>query len=906
MAHSVQKKIKFSKGQVSPKLVERTDIEVHDSSAQKMENFVSSIYGGVYSRRGTEYVDTVYTNSVKIEALQYTSGQAYFINKGLVFTSGDIGLGRVLFTADYGDTISSMLKINKIKIASIGKVFSSESDASVKFYAGREFYIQMVGGGGGGSNNHGGRGAGIKAYVNLTAGTYTFTCGAGGAGAASYVRNHNGYAGGASVLSGNGMTITCGGGEGRYGRRNGGGYGRCGVLSYTIPFRNTIKERTTDYEDIGTSFLTGAYGGYGAGGQPQPVDDWGGYGGVGGYLEMGVGNIRVMIQTSKDNITWNTIGTINVTTNAQDFTFQASDFRYVRAYIGEDITLNIQTQVSIGNFVAYVKSGKTMALKKFIYNDTDKYLFAFGDGTLNIYKDDTLSAFLEVPAITESILKEIKLAYKDDTVIITHPNIVPKEIKRTTSGGWTVNDFSLKNIPTFAFNGETTSTITTSITPSGTEGAVKITASGEIFNSSYVGNYIDGNGGRLKITEYVSSTVVNGYTVIPFYTTDSIASWSYISGYEPVWSASRGYPRTCLFAQQRLWFGGSKSLPDHVWASRLGDYNNFKNSGNYDNDSIDVTLLTNDPILNMIENRGIQIFTSGDEYASNEEYTPDEIAFTPNTHNGSLANITPVLISGTTCYVEKNGKSILSYVYDYNQASYVSNNLSLYTDLIQQPVAMDVEINSSTDKGDFIYTVLDDGSCLVACVVLDQNIMSMSKITTDGSIKDVCCVRDDTYFVVERDGISYIEKLQDVRTDFTKKIYISSNELSGLNIYDGHYVYVYNDDYAREYRVLSGAIDLDQTLEGNYYIGIPFSYELESMPIAINGKTATCKKRISKATVMTEDTDKIEFNKQIKRHQKVYDFYACTPYGEDVRFTIEGEFYPISILSVTLNLNYEG
>ena len=36
MAHSIQKKVKFSKGQIAPELVERTDLDIYDSSAQKI------------------------------------------------------------------------------------------------------------------------------------------------------------------------------------------------------------------------------------------------------------------------------------------------------------------------------------------------------------------------------------------------------------------------------------------------------------------------------------------------------------------------------------------------------------------------------------------------------------------------------------------------------------------------------------------------------------------------------------------------------------------------------------------------------------------------------------------------------------------------------------------------------
>ena len=56
-----QKKIKFSKGQISDKLLERTDLDILDSSASEITNFVSTPYGSIQTREGTivENVDIV-------------------------------------------------------------------------------------------------------------------------------------------------------------------------------------------------------------------------------------------------------------------------------------------------------------------------------------------------------------------------------------------------------------------------------------------------------------------------------------------------------------------------------------------------------------------------------------------------------------------------------------------------------------------------------------------------------------------------------------------------------------------------------------------------------------------------------------------------------------------------------
>ena len=904
MANSVQKKIKFSKGQISPNLIERTDLDMYNSSAQKMENVVSTIYGGVKTRRGTSFVDDVVSGKTGT-ATSYMGGSADNIQDLTSFKTSNIGKNRDVFQIAYSTEQSGSFKFRDIKIDNFLSLLKTQSSGTFNVTTSREFYISLYGGGGGGSNNFGGRGAGIKAYINLPKGNSSYTIGTGGAGASAYVRNNNGYSGSQSTFTADGVSITCGGGTGRNGRRNGGAGGLTGNLSYSITQTHSIKEKTTNGQEIGVSYQTNDYSGYGAGGQPQSEDTYAGYAGKNGGVEVSVGYITLAIWSSLTGDSWKKEGSFNVTTDKQTIAVNISNAKYIKCTIEEDVNYNYSGTMSFTQ--AILSSPKAdVVLKKFLYNDKEKYLLLFSDYFLDIYKDGELVKSGIDTGISYEQAKDVKLTYKDDTVIITHPDVHTKELKRT-SDGWTYGDFEYKNIPYYAFGGEKEEEKTVKITPSELEGAIKITAESSVFASSWVGQYIDGNGGRLRITEFVDDKTVNGVTVIPFYTKDGISKWKYISGYEQVWSETRGYPTTCLFAQQRLWFGGSRDLTSHLWGSRLGDYNNFKNAGNYDNDAIDITMLTNDPIVNIIENRGIHIFTSGGEWSTNEDLRPDGIAITPNTKNGSYSKVVPVIISGTICFVEKNRKSLLSYVYDYNQASYVSNNLSLFTDLIQKPIAMDVEINSSEDKGDFIYLVQDDGTALVACVVLDQNIMSMSKMVVEGKILDVCCLKDETYFLVERGGLHYIEKIDDVNTDFTRKVYMSGNEVTGLSDYNGNYVYIYNNNgYAQKYYVISGAVDLDKSLEGNYYIGLPFEFEIESNPIAVNNKTITCKKRISKATVLCENTDRLEFNGQIKTLQKDYTYYACTSYGKDVRFTIKGEFYPINILSITLNLNFEG
>lgn len=67
-----------------------------------------------------------------------------------------------------------------------------------------------------------------------------------------------------------------------------------------------------------------------------------------------------------------------------------------------------------------------------------------------------------------------------------------------------------------------------------------------------------------------------------------------------------------------MWFGGSAQRPSTIWATRVGIYNDFNNAGNHDNDGINQDLNTENQIVNLLSNRGLQIFTSGDEWTAPE------------------------------------------------------------------------------------------------------------------------------------------------------------------------------------------------------------------------------------------------------------------------------------------------
>ena len=89
--------------------------------------------------------------------------------------------------------------------------------------------------------------------------------------------------------------------------------------------------------------------------------------------------------------------------------------------------------------------------------------------------------------------------------------------------------------------------------------------------------------------------------------------------------ASQGYARSVAFHDQRLIFGGSKDLPNHLFMSQVGEFFNFDVGTGLDDESIQVQIAENQvsEIKSIESFRHLSIFTSEAElYVPTTENRP--------------------------------------------------------------------------------------------------------------------------------------------------------------------------------------------------------------------------------------------------------------------------------------------
>lgn len=458
----------------------------------------------------------------------------------------------------------------------------------------------------------------------------------------------------------------------------------------------------------------------------------------------------------------------------------------------------------------------------------------------------------------------------------------------------------------------------------------------EAFGPDSVDEYIVAkNGfGRARITEFVSATVVKVVTEIPFFDTDAITlgNWELEYGYEDVWSDARGWPRSCVFHEGRLFLGGSKSRPSTLWGSRVSDFFNFDPGEQLDDAGLEATLDTGrfNAIVDLYSGRNLQIFTTGGEFyipqTLGDPITPSTLSVKEQTSNGVKPGIPVVNIDGSTLFIQRQGKTLSEFLFNDSVAGYISTRISLLSShLLKNPSSFAVRKATSTDEGDRVLIVNDDDGS-IACFTLlrSEQIVAPSEWTTDGNYVEVGVDISDVYTVVKRTINSavkyYVERfVEGLNTDSAKHATVSSStaSVSSLTYLEGKTLDVLRDGIVESDKtVSSGAVSFTTAATGSFEVGLPYTSTIKTLPFEgrlPSGPTRSFKKRILSITAdlyetqaLTIDGEAVTFDKDANDVITPYTGFkrkgSLLGYNKDATITItQGEPLDMTILS----LDYE-
>lgn len=533
-------------------------------------------------------------------------------------------------------------------------------------------------------------------------------------------------------------------------------------------------------------------------------------------------------------------------------------------------------------------AGNGVRLVPFQFSVDDSYMLCFTHNRMYVVKNGVVQANINgsgnnylTTSIGSSIVDDMCWTQSADTLIVVHPDLQPVRITRTSDTAWTATSITFDSIPKYAFTLTVTTPTSGHLTPSAVSGNVTLTSQNSAFSASSVNQYINASPqGRARIVEYVSATSVKAITEYPFFDTSNIAqgNWEIESGYEDVWSSTKGWPRTVTFHEGRLYFGGSKSRPSTIWGSKIGLFFEFVPTESLDDDAVEATLDTNDlnVITDIISSRDFQVFTTGGEFyvpqQGTDPITPLTFTFKNVSRNGIKPGTRVQSVESGSMFIQRQGKSLNEFVFADTQLTYITQRISLLSGhLLKGPQRIAMRRASSTEEADLLLmTNTNDGSMAVFSIMRSQQITAPSEFTTDGEFIDVGVDVTDIYCVTKRvfNGTTryFIERFMDtLYTDcaFTGGAAASASSLPHI----GKALNVICDGVPQSNETVSGggSVTFDRSSTSSYEVGLPITVYVKTMPAEIQlqtGSRISFKKRIVEINAVVKDTQHMIVNNQ--------------------------------------------
>ena len=618
------------------------------------------------------------------------------------------------------------------------------------------------------------------------------------------------------------------------------------------------------------------------------------------------------VQYSSDDVTYTDAATISLLgTNPQDFRLTVSQTaRYWRlARIGST-DLGAAT-VTLAGLSLYQESAiiSTPRLVDFSVEDDRHYLVEFTRDNIRIYRTPNTFAVDIKPtysALPAADIENIRVAQIENVMLVFGDFEPMRLVNLGTDEDWVLDNIPFTNIPQFDYDDDLSPTPTSEVqvmTLGGGSLAIgdrfqvdiesiqskNITFAGDstadeqsatVFNIQknlqempvFASTGVSvARTGALQYTITISGASAKAFELFSGYFTEGDAtntvSFTQTTQGSPrkedVWSSTRGYPISACFYEGRLVLGGTKSKPQSLFMSKSSDFFNFDIDDGDDDEAIFATISSRNltDIVDVYPGRNLQIFTSGAEFAvTSRPVTPSNINVQPQTSHG--ANRVEVQdVDGSTLFIDRHGKSLLSFVYSFNEDAYITDDRSvLASHLINQPVDMALLAGTASDDANWLFIVNSDGNATILNTLRSQDINGYTQWKTDGDIKSVCVVDDELYISVER-TINLVTRLYIERWDFDYMLDCSvkntrtGSDVTGLEHLNGEEVSVLVDteNYVLDRRTVSSnkiVLDSNEEYSGDYEVGILFTPTIKPMPLNTNLGSGANQMRLKKIVRM--------------------------------------------------------
>lgn len=443
---------------------------------------------------------------------------------------------------------------------------------------------------------------------------------------------------------------------------------------------------------------------------------------------------------------------------------------------------------AINSVTAFIESGPVASPRyKSLRQEQDSgFLFAFGAGFCDIWKDKSWVACVYLPALSAAMLPDIDFYAEASTVGVFHDSLQTIRIRRAGSDyEWTVDLWPYAGIPEIDYGGvypkkndiweifirwsdSTSAYCYLSVTVNGE------TAPAVAFLDVNTNEPVSFNGGNTNANweyfctriaaaindlpsmeggvtvQYTATVDRSGRIIITFGGASSgeeyevgalVANTSEVSALpshtqigstsgEAIISSTRGWPGTAGLLQDRLGYARLKGQSGAQMLSATGEYFmlNIKASGDGAARLDRLRSQTSEIILRIKESKYFLAFTNlGVYFATNRTISRNEpLNYVLASEIGIRPNTDPIDLEGLLYYVSNNGKMILSMVYDDVSTSFNANPETLLSSHLIDGILRNArQVGSTATDTNRMWLLRGDGRLLSANVIRNQEILGI-------------------------------------------------------------------------------------------------------------------------------------------------------------------------------------
>lgn len=312
-----------------------------------------------------------------------------------------------------------------------------------------------------------------------------------------------------------------------------------------------------------------------------------------------------------------------------------------------------------------------------------------------------------------------------------------------------------------------------SLTPSAKDpvgATISMTLSADGWRAADVGKYVRLNAGLVKLTAYTSTTVMSGVIVTELSAPVAAPAlaWTLESA---AWNALDGYPTTGTFHEQRLIAAGTRSRPQTVWGSRIGEPLDFT-LGVDDDMAFEFALAGEDSQINqvrfMVSQRNLLALTFGGEYSisggTEKPLTPTNVQVRPQSPEGVNA-VRPVSVGKETLFVQRGKRRLRALGYSFDDDGYLAADLTTLAEHITASGVVEIALQQLPEP--VVWAVLENGQLVSLTYDKQLDVVAWARHDLGGAVESVAVLPagDDehVWLVVRRtinsSPVRYIERM---------------------------------------------------------------------------------------------------------------------------------------------------